>query len=176
VLGFLNLGELRRRLSLDFTDLYQKGFVFERITGRIEVADAQARLETFTIDGPSSDISVSGFADLRARIYDQTVTVEPSIGTSVALASAVAGGPVVGAAVYLLDRVTGGAIDRLGSFQYRMTGPWSKPEFARVGWEPATPEAGANSAPAATRGAKDNAAPAVPAPSPAPGGGNPFLE
>ncbi|WP_295453869.1 YhdP family protein [uncultured Thiodictyon sp.] len=136
VLGFLNLGELRRRLSLDFTDLYQKGFVFERITGRIDVGAGQARLKTFAIDGPSGDISVSGFADLRGRTFDQTVTVEPSIGTSVALASGVAGGPVVGAAVYLVDRLTGGALDRLASYQYRMTGPWNKPELTPIGWEP----------------------------------------
>ncbi|WP_295391171.1 YhdP family protein [uncultured Thiodictyon sp.] len=136
VLGFLNLGELGRRLSLDFTDLYEKGFVFARITGRIEVAGGQARLRTFAIDGPSSDIRVSGFADLGQRTFDQTVTVEPSIGTSVALASGVAGGPVVGAAVYLVDRLTGGALDRLASYQYRMTGPWSKPELTPIGWEP----------------------------------------
>ena len=143
VLGFLNLGELTRRLSLDFTDLYEQGLDFERIAGRIEVGGGQARLESFAIDGPASDIRVSGFADLRARTFDQTVTVEPSIGTSVALASAVAGGPVVGAAVYLVDRLSGGAIDRLGSFEYRMTGPWAKPEFSRVGWEPFARSAGA---------------------------------
>ena len=136
VLGFLNLGELGRRLTLDFSDLYEEGFVFESIEGRIAVADGQARLKTFAIDGPASDIRVSGFADLRARTFDQTVTVEPSIGTSVALASGMAGGPVVGAAVYLLDRLSGGALDRLGSYQYRMTGPWAKPEFTRIGWEP----------------------------------------
>ena len=136
VLGFLNLGELKRRLSLDFTDLYQQGFDFERITARIAVGSGQARLQTFTIDGPSSNLRVSGVADLRARTFDQTVTVEPSIGTSVALASAVAGGPIVGAAVYLVDRITGGAIDRLASYQYRMTGPWTQPELTRLGWEP----------------------------------------
>jgi len=136
VLGFLNLGELSRRLTLDFTDLYEQGFVFERITGRIAVGGGQARLQTFDLEGPSSDIRVTGFADLRTRTYDQTVTVVPSIGTSVALASGVAGGPAVGAAVYLVDRLTGGALDRLASYQYRMTGPWTKPEMTRLGWEP----------------------------------------
>ena len=136
VLGFLNLGELKRRLSLDFTDMYKKGFDFERITARIDVGSGQARLQTFTIDGPSSNLRVSGVADLHTRTYDQTVTVEPSIGTSVALASAVAGGPAVGAAVYLVDRIAGGAIDRLASYQYRMTGPWANPELTRLGWEP----------------------------------------
>ena len=183
VLGFLNLGEIGRRLTLDFSDLYEQGFVFESILGRIDIADAQARLERFEIDGPASDISVSGFTDLRARTFDQTVTVEPSIGTSVALASTVAGGPVVGAAVYLLDRVSGGALDRLGSYQYRMTGPWAKPQFTRIGWEPfaggAEPGA-ANAGAGDSQGEKTGTAAAVrpnpPTTKPRPSGDNSFLE
>jgi uncharacterized protein (TIGR02099 family) len=183
VLGFLNLGEIGRRLTLDFSDLYEQGFVFESILGRIDIADAQARLERFEIDGPASDISVSGFTDLRARTFDQTVTVEPSIGTSVALASTVAGGPVVGAAVYLLDRVSGGAIDRLGSYQYRMTGPWAKPQFTRIGWEPFAGGLGpgdGNAGAADTQGEKTGTAAAVrpnpPTTKPRPNDGNSFLE
>ncbi|HYN78487.1 MAG TPA: AsmA-like C-terminal region-containing protein, partial [Lamprocystis sp. (in: g-proteobacteria)] len=182
VLGFLNLGELGRRLTLDFSDLYEQGFVFESIKGRIAVADGQARLGTFAIDGPASDIRVSGFADLRARTFDQIVTVEPSIGTSVALASGVAGGPVLGAAVYFLDRLSGGALDRLGSYQYRMTGPWAKPEFTRIGWEPSPRGAAsgqANPAPAPPAGDTGGAGvgrPPVPSTPSAPRGDSPFLE
>ena len=183
VLGFLNLGELGRRLTLDFSDLYEEGFVFESIEGRIAVADGQARLKTFAIDGPASDIRVSGFADLRARTFDQTVTVEPSIGTSVALASGVAGGPVVGAAVYLLDRLSGGALDRLGSYQYRMTGPWAKPEFTRIGWEPfprgatsGKANAGTTAPPGDPGGGAGAGRPAAPNPPARPAGGNPFLD
>ena len=163
VLGFLNLGELRRRLTLDFTDLYRQGFDFARMTGRIEVRDGLARLSSFDIDGPASDIRVSGTADLRTRTFDQRVTVEPSIGTSVALASAVGGGPAVGAAVYLVDRLTGGAIDRLASYQYRMTGPWAKPELTRLGWEPF--------AAGPLKGALSGAGTAGSAPTPAPASG-----
>jgi uncharacterized protein (TIGR02099 family) len=136
VLGILNLGALSRRLSLDFTDLYQQGFSFEQILGDIRVGGGKAELRRFEIEGPSSSIRVGGFTDLRARTFDQTVTVEPRIGSSVALASALAGGPVVGAAVYLADKVSGGAIDKLGSYQYRVTGPWADPELTRLGWDP----------------------------------------
>ena len=136
VLGILNLGALSRRLALDFTDLYQQGFSFEQILGDIRVGGGKAELRRFEIEGPSSTIRVGGFTDLRARTFDQTVTVEPRIGSSVALASALAGGPVVGAAVYLADKVSGGAIDKLGSYRYRVTGPWAEPELTRLGWDP----------------------------------------
>jgi uncharacterized protein YhdP len=136
VLGFLNLSALTRRLSLDFRDLYQQGFSFERIVGRIGVGSGRATVQSFEIEAPASRIRVSGYSDLGTRTFDQTVTVEPNIGTSVAIAGAVAGGPAVGAAVYALNRLSGGVIDRFGSFQYRVTGPWSDPIFTPVGWDP----------------------------------------
>ncbi|WP_295398900.1 YhdP family protein [uncultured Thiocystis sp.] len=136
VLGFLNFAALNRRLAMDFTDLYGQGFAFETMGGRITLGDGKAGVDGFAIDGPAGKVMVEGLTDLVAQRFDQTVTVEPKLGSSVALASAVAGGPVVGAAVYLVDRVAGNPIDRLGRYRYRVTGPWSEPAFTRLGWEP----------------------------------------
>ena len=137
VLGFLNLSALKRRLSMDFTDLYGEGFSFEEMRGRIRLAEGKATLDSFTIEGPAGKVMVSGSSNLVNQRFDQSVVVEPRIGSSVALASAVAGGPVVGAAVYLVDRIAGNAIDRLGRYGYRVTGAWSDPDVSRVGWDPA---------------------------------------
>ncbi|MFB1487881.1 MULTISPECIES: YhdP family protein [unclassified Thiocapsa] len=147
VLGFLNLSALKRRLTMDFTDLYGQGFAFEEMRGRIQVAEGKATLDAFLIDGPASKVIIGGSSDLVNQRFEQSVVVEPRIGSSVALASAVAGGPVVGAAVYLVDRIAGNAIDRLGRYRYRVTGPWSNPDVSRVGWEPAV---GAESSPTPT--------------------------
>lgn len=136
ILGFLNVGALGRRLALDFSDLYAQGFAFEQIAGRIEIGQAEARFEDFLIDGTAGKIMVSGSADLRGEQLDQRITVEPRVGSSIALASAFAGGPVLGAAVYLVDKVAGNPIDRLVRYQYQVTGPWSKPVMTRMGWEP----------------------------------------
>jgi len=37
VLGLLNLGALRRRLDLDFNDLFGSGYAFEKISGRFDI-------------------------------------------------------------------------------------------------------------------------------------------
>ena len=137
--SFLNLYELRRRLSRDIADLDAKGFPFNRITGRIELGCGQARVQSFEIAASSSDIQVRGIADLRSRTYDQLVTVVPSLGTSLALLSGIAAGPEAGAGVYLLNRLTGGAVNRLASYQYRITGPWDRPQITRLGWFPYRP-------------------------------------
>jgi hypothetical protein len=39
----------------------------------------------------------------------------------------------VGAAVFIADKVSGGAVDRLGSYQYEVKGPWADPDIRRLG-------------------------------------------
>jgi uncharacterized protein (TIGR02099 family) len=132
VFGVLNLGALRRRLALDFSDIFERGYGFEEMKGALTIRDGKASIDHLTIKGPSAAIEVSGSTDLAGETFDQVVTVTPRIGPGVAVASAVAGGPLVGAAVYLADRVTGGAVDKLASYQYRITGPWKEPDIRRT--------------------------------------------
>jgi uncharacterized protein YhdP len=131
MLGVLNLDALQRRLSLDFSDLFQRGYAFERMYGRIEIGAGEARIDEMVIEGPAAQIRIDGKTDLVDQELAQVVTVTPSLGTSVALAGAVAGGPLVGAAVLIADKVSGGAVDKIGSYQYDVTGPWRDPSIVR---------------------------------------------
>ena len=133
VLGILNVGALQRRLTLDFSDLYGKGFGFGGIQGALRIDDGLARIEQLEIAGPSGDIAIAGHMDLVTEELEQVVTVTPKVSSGVALASALAGGPLVGAAVYVADQVAGGAVDRLSQYQYRITGPWTKPVLTPAG-------------------------------------------
>jgi hypothetical protein len=176
VLGVLNIAALGRRLTLDFSDLFAKGYGFESIVGDIALGRGAARIDRFEIRGPAADVAVTGEADLKARRFDQIATVTPKISTGVAVASAVAGGPLVGAAVYLVDRVTGGAIDRIGSRQYRITGPWDAPDIVPQGGigaalgqrTPPAADAGADALGAAPSAQATNGPVEQPAPEPTP--------
>jgi len=128
VLGVMNLGALGRRLSLDFTDLFDRGFVFESIKGKLGIRAGQMEmLEPLVIEGSSAEVRLEGRANLLAHSLDQVATVTPSLGGSVALASAIAAGPLVGAAVLIADKASGGALDRIGRHAYDIRGPWTNP-------------------------------------------------
>ena len=135
-LGVLNLGALRRRLSLDFSDLFRKGYAFDRINGSLALDQGEASTEDMTIEGVSALVYVTGNTNLNRQEYDQLVTVIPQVSTSLAVAGAFAGGPLVGAAVFLADKVAGGQMDRLTQYQYRITGPWADPVIRRVDEDP----------------------------------------
>lgn len=133
VLGILNLEAIRRRLTLDFNDLFRRGFVFKKISGRIHIENGIASIEDLLIKGTAADIGIVGTTNLRSQEFNQLVTVTPHLGASIAVAGAVAGGPVVGAVVFLAHQVAGDILDKLGRHQYYLSGTWDQPEFQRGG-------------------------------------------
>ncbi|MCX5511726.1 AsmA-like C-terminal region-containing protein, partial [Pseudomonas sp. BJa3] len=77
VLGLLSVAEVRRRLMLDLSDFFSKGFAFNRIDGDIRIAGGLARSDNLMIDGPAAEIQIRGDTDLRSERFDQTVDVKP---------------------------------------------------------------------------------------------------
>jgi uncharacterized protein (TIGR02099 family) len=132
MLGALNLEAIERRLSLDFSDVLDTGFAFDAIRGKLIIGSGEARISQLDILASTADIRVRGVIDLDDETFDQTLRVTPKIGTGVAIAGAVAGGPLVGAAVLLADKLSGDAMDQLVSYEYQVTGPWSSPRVRRV--------------------------------------------
>ncbi len=139
MLGVLNLAALERRLSLDFSDVLDAGFAFDAMDGSIQIGNGQARINRLNIQAPTADIRLRGTTDLVDQTFAQRARVTPKIGTGVAIAGAVAGGPLVGAAVYLADKVSGDKVSELASYEYSISGPWSAPVVRRVAGNGAVP-------------------------------------
>jgi len=130
--GLLSLQTLPRRLSLDFSDLFQKGFAFDRIEGWFELENGDAYTNSLLMEGPSAKVDISGRTGLAAKDYDQRAVVTPALSDSIPLASALFGpaGIGVGAAIYLGQKVfkqVPEQVDRFLRREYTIKGPWSNP-------------------------------------------------
>jgi uncharacterized protein YhdP len=132
VLSILSIHSLQRRLSLDFSDLFGKGFSFDRIQGHITFLDGVAYTNDLTIEGPAAQIEIAGRTGFVARDYDQLVTVTPLVSSNIPLAGVLAGGPAVGAALFVAERLFGERMNRLARYQYQVTGPWDEPKLERI--------------------------------------------
>ncbi len=140
-LGLLSLAKLPRRLTLDFTDLFGAGFSFDLIEGDFVLDSGNAYTEKMVIDGPAAKIEISGRVGLAAQDYDELVTVTPYVNSSLPLAGVLAGGPAVGAAVIVADKLLQGkfGFNELARKQYAVTGPWADPVVTQLNApEPAT--------------------------------------
>ncbi|MEI2455946.1 MULTISPECIES: YhdP family protein [Lysobacter] len=132
VLGLLSVAQLPRRLTLDFRDLFSKGFAFDRIGGTVRFGNGSARSDDLTIDGPAAAISIRGAADLRAQRYDQTIEVRPKAANVLTAVGALAAGPVGAAIGAAANAVLQRPLGSLASKTYRVTGPWKEPKVEVV--------------------------------------------
>lgn len=128
-LGLLSLTRLPKRLTLDFTDLFGEGFGFDSIRGDFVLDSGNAYTENMVIDGSAAKIEIAGRVGLAAQDYDELVTVTPYLNSSLPLAGALAGGPAVGAAVIVAEKLLEDRLklNELARKRYEVTGPWSNP-------------------------------------------------
>ncbi|MGH8580459.1 MAG: YhdP family protein [Gammaproteobacteria bacterium] len=132
IFGLLSFQSLQRRLSLDFDDLFKKGFAFDRITGSFQLDGGNAYTNDLTMVGPSARVEISGRIGLARRDYEQVATVTPELASSLPVASALFGpvGAGVGAALLLAEQVFDSLPERIDSIvlrHYTITGPWERP-------------------------------------------------
>lgn len=137
IFGLMSFAAIPRRLALDFSDFFGKGFAFRQISGDFEFANGLAVTNNLTMRGESATIDVTGPINIVDRTYHQTVVVTPKVSSTLPLAGAVAGGPVglgVGTAIYIVDRIAGRIFDRdlvdMISYRYRLTGTWDEPDLS----------------------------------------------
>lgn len=130
LIGLFNLNEITRRLSLDFKDFLNKGYVFDKIRGDLEISDKNVTTDNLSIQGPSADILIQGRTGLIAKDYDQIVTVTPQVSGGLPWIGLIIGGPVGAGAVMVGEKVAksvGINVNKVTEVKYSMTGSWSEP-------------------------------------------------
>jgi uncharacterized protein (TIGR02099 family) len=132
VLGLLSIAALPRRLTLDFSDLTDKGLGFDSIHGDFELREGNAFTNNLLLRGPAVEIGIAGRTGLGSRDYEQTAVVTGSIGSTLPVAGAIAGGPAIGAALYLFSRVFKEPLKGIARGYYRIGGTWDNPQVERM--------------------------------------------
>ena len=133
VFGLLGIHTLVRRLTLDFSDITDKGFAFDTIGGTFELKQGHAHTRNLVIDGPSATIKVEGRTGIVDQDYDQEVSVSPKISETLPATGALVGGPAgaaVGAALLLYQKLF--QEEGLATTRYRLQGSWEEPRLEEI--------------------------------------------
>jgi len=132
LLGLLSLQALPRRVTLDFRDIFSQGFAFDVITGHFDIDHGTMQTRNLAMSGPAAEVKLSGTVGLADETQDLDVRVLPAIGDGVSIASTVLGGPVVGAATFLVQRLLRNPLDKILTYEYHVSGSWDDPQVARI--------------------------------------------
>lgn len=130
--GLLSLNALPRRLSGDFADIADQGFVFDAITGDFEMRRGLARTTNLTLEGPAARVEIAGEVNVNEQTYDQNMVIVPKVSDSLPVAGVVAGGLGLGAALLLVQQILGEPLNRIVRQRFRVTGPWADPVVTPV--------------------------------------------
>ena len=135
LIGLVNLGEISKRLSLDFTDFFAKGFAFEKIRGNLKFEKSNLTTENLKIEGTSADIRIAGRTGLIAKDYDQIITVTPHVSGGLPWVGLAVGGPLGAVGVLVGEKVAktiGIDVNKVTQVNYSMTGSWENPKIERI--------------------------------------------
>ena len=132
VFGMLSVGALPRRLSLDFSDLTDKGLAFDIIRGDFRLANGNAYTSNLLLKGPAAEIGIVGRTGLAEHDYDQTAVVTGSVGQSLPAVGTLAGGPAVGAALLVFSQLFKEPLKGIARGYYKISGNWDNPNVQRL--------------------------------------------
>ena len=127
VFGLMSITALPRRLSLDFRDVFNKGFGFDKIGGQFRIVDGEAFTCDLSLEGPAADIGIVGRASLVSRDYDQTAVVSANVGSTLPIMGAVAAGPQAAAALFIFSQIFKKPLQEVGQVYYGISGSWDEP-------------------------------------------------
>jgi uncharacterized protein (TIGR02099 family) len=135
VFGLMSIVALPRRLSLDFSDVFAKGFGFDEITGIFRIINGV----TFTCDlmlkGPAANIAIVGQAGLVSHDYKQIAIVNAKVGNTLPVVGVVVAGPQVAAALLVFSQIFKKPLQDIGQIYYSIDGSWDEPVIAMANAE-----------------------------------------
>jgi uncharacterized protein (TIGR02099 family) len=130
--ALLSIQALPRRLSLDFSDLFAKGFAFDEINGEFRLERGEAYTSTLAMNGPAAKIRAAGRIGLGNHDYDQLVRVIPDLTGSVPTLTTLAVSPQIGVVTFVLGKIFQTQIDAATAVDYTITGSWENPQIERI--------------------------------------------
>lgn len=132
LLGLISLQALPKRITLDFRDIFSDGFAFDAISATVKMDLGEMQTDDFFMRGSSAGVIMQGTADARTESQNLKVKVIPNLAETFAVAGGIAGGPVIGIAAYLLQKILQNPFDKIFAYEYNVTGNWDDPVVAKV--------------------------------------------
>jgi uncharacterized protein YhdP len=131
LIGLMSLQALPRRITLDFRDIFSKGFQFDRIASSAQVENGVLKLREFRMRGPAAEVEMTGEADIARETQDLRVRVLPSLSDSAALGIGIVN-PVAGVAAAIAQRLLKNPLGQIFAFDYTVTGTWADPKVEKI--------------------------------------------
>ncbi len=131
VLGLISLTELPRRLILDFGDVFGNGLRFDRLDSEMTLNDGKLQATRFEMASSALKLKISGYGDMRDQSLHYQMVATPSLGNVLPIVGTVAGGPIIGGATFVAQKLFELAGGSFVTLNYQISGTWDNPIIER---------------------------------------------
>lgn len=133
MLNIFSLQTIPRRLSLDFSDVTQKGYSFDSFRGDFRFENGNAYTNNTRFNGPVAKVSINGRIGLASKDYDMTLSVTPYVTSSIPVAATlITANPAIGVAAWAVDKVISQGVSKVTTYYYAVRGSWANPVWSSV--------------------------------------------
>jgi len=136
MLSIFSLQTIPRRLTFDFSDVFQKGYSFDFVKGDFSFRNGDAYTKNLVFDGPVAKVGIDGRIGLKNHDYGFTLSVTPYVTSSLPIAATLlTGQPLIGLAAVAVNTVISSSVSKVTTYYYAVSGPWDNPSWKSTGSE-----------------------------------------
>ncbi len=132
MLSIFSLQTIPRRLRLDFSDLSNSGYSFDKMEANFHLANGVLSTTDASVNGPVAHASVKGALNIKNRRCDLKLQVTPHITASLPVVATIAGGPIAGVAAWIVNKIISREMEKVSSYTYLVKGPGHNPKSCRA--------------------------------------------
>ncbi|MBV8032275.1 MAG: TIGR02099 family protein [Betaproteobacteria bacterium] len=130
LVSLMSLQALPRRLTLDFRDVFSKGFQFDRIAAAANISRGVMTIKDFKMTGSAADVDMSGEVDLSQETQNLHVRVLPQLGDTASTALVLIN-PLLFFPATIAQKILKDPLGHIFAFNYQVTGTWSDPKVTK---------------------------------------------
>lgn len=134
IFSLLSLNSLVRKLSLDFRDVFAKGFFYDSMKGSLQITEGKADTRDTIIDGAAGEIEIYGYTDLASQELNYNISFAPNVTGNLPVLVYFMVSPPSALAALALDQVLTSA-KVISNVNYSVTGTIKDPILIETGRE-----------------------------------------
>ena len=132
LLNLLSLESLSQLLTLHFSEFTKSGFVFDDLNGQFELGRGVLVAHQAEMNASVARIHFDGKIGLTDQPNDLMMSIYPKVSDSLPVLIGLAGGPIAGAAAWLVNKVVSPSVGHLMQMDYHITGTLKNPVVKRT--------------------------------------------
>ncbi|WP_216029477.1 YhdP family protein [Alteromonas sp. C1M14] len=132
IFTIFSLNSLVRKLSLDFRDVFSKGFFYDGMSGSLSIEHGKAYTDDTSVDGGAGEMNINGYTDLVTSQLNYNVEFTPNVTGNLPILVYFLATPPTALAALALDKVLTSA-KVISNVNYHVSGTLSEPVIEEMG-------------------------------------------